>query len=307
MGRPVAYMTIDLEDYRRQELRDHWHPAEPAHPREVERQLDLTLELLDDVDAGATFFAVGRLVAELSRAAWRGIAGPHRLGCHGDEHLRVHRLGGRGFARDLARSRGRLEEVADRPVVSFRAPYFAADGCDPWFGEVLAREGFRVDSSRRVAEMPTGREGTYPLQGGDGRVLEVPLRSLGVGSKRIAVIGGTYFRLLPTSWIVSLLEGARARGFLPVVYLHPYDLDPAAAPLAYPRLSHWRPKLGDRIRRLGRDSAADKVRALASLYDFRPVEALLERAAEPRPLVAAEHSLDHVVAAGVVLDAVATP
>ncbi len=286
MARPVAYMTIDLEDYRRQELRDHWDPAEPAHPREVERQLDLTLGLLGELGAGATFFAVGRLVAELSRGAWRGISGPHRLGCHGDEHLRVHRLGPHGFARDLARSRGRLEEVSGRPVVSFRAPYFGADGCDPWFGEALAREGFRVDSSRRAAEMPPGREGTYPLPGAGGRVVEVPLRSLGVGPKRITVIGGTYFRLLPTPWIVALLEGARARGFLPMVYLHPYDLDPGAPPLAYPRFSRWRPRLGDRIRRMGRESAADKLRVLASLYDFRPVESLLDPAPAPRPLAA---------------------
>ena len=43
--------------------------------------------------------------------------------------------------------------------------------------------------------------------------MEVPLAAIGPGSKRLTVIGGTYFRLLPLRWIVSLLEWARGGSF----------------------------------------------------------------------------------------------
>ena len=92
MGRPIGLLTIDLEDYRRQELRDHQWLDEPAHPREVERQLDRLLEVLGACEARATFFAVGRLAGELAHGAWREIADRHRIGCHGHEHLRIRSL-----------------------------------------------------------------------------------------------------------------------------------------------------------------------------------------------------------------------
>ena len=74
MGRRTVFLTIDLEDYRRQELRDHRCGSEPAHPYEVERQLEELLEILDSINTRATFLVVGRLAKELGPgpgARWR--------------------------------------------------------------------------------------------------------------------------------------------------------------------------------------------------------------------------------------------
>ena len=61
MGRRTVFLTIDLEDYRRQELRDHRCGSEPAHPYEVDnRQLEELLEILDSINTRATFLVVGR-------------------------------------------------------------------------------------------------------------------------------------------------------------------------------------------------------------------------------------------------------
>ena len=274
-GRRSLAMTIDFEDYRRQELRDHLGEPQPPHPVEVERQLDALLGLLEGLDARATFFSVGRLTGELARSVWARIGARHRIGCHGHEHLRVNAIGRERFREDLRRAKAALEDASGTAVVSFRAPYFASDGADPWFGEVLAGEGFRVDSSRRLAAPPAGFAGSYALEGSDGRVLEVPLASIGYGPKRLSVIGGSYFRLLPLGAIRRLLGRAEAQGFLPMIYLHPYDIDALAPPLAYPRRGYARQKLGDWVRRRGRATAAAKLRALADSYEFMPVEAIL--------------------------------
>jgi len=275
MSRFPAFLSVDLEDYRRQELRDHLRRDEPPHPREVERQLDGLLTLFDAIGAGATFFTVGRLAGELASWAWREIAGSHRVGCHGHEHHRVRTLGPKGFARDLIASKSAVEDATGLAVVSHRAPYFSSDHCDPWFGEVLDRAGLTIDSSRRLRAVPSDCTWVMPLEGSGGRVGEVPLPAIGFGSKRITVIGGSYLRLLPLAWIVELLERGRVMGFLPTVYLHPYDIDAEAAPLDYGRFGHGQARLGDWIRRVGRSTVVEKITALARIYEFRAIEDLL--------------------------------
>jgi peptidoglycan/xylan/chitin deacetylase (PgdA/CDA1 family) len=268
-----AVLTVDLEDYRRQELRDHLGRPQPANPAEVEKQVELLLELFERCGATATFFSVGRLVEELPRGLWSRITAKHRLGCHGHEHVRVAAQGALAFKEDVLTARKALEDVAGVPVVAYRAPYFSADGCDPWFGDVLAETGFRFDSSRRFSTLPSGSDGTVPLEGGGGAVTELPLCSLGIGPKRLTVIGGTYFRLLPLAVTQRLLARAEALGFVPVVYLHPYDVDPDAPPLTYPP-GFLKQRGGDWMRRQGRASAGDKLRALSRVYEFEAIETL---------------------------------
>ena len=273
----TCILTVDLEDYRRQELRDHRGSNEPPHPGEVERQLDSLLELFDSIQSQATFFTVGRLVSELSPGIWRSLTEKHRVGCHSFEHHRIWKMGPIGFKRDLQKAIGVLQDITSQPIISYRAPYFSSDHCDPWFGEILAEAGIRIDSSRRLRSAPAGFSGTLPLQGSGGLVRELPLASIGFGPKRVTVIGGTYMRVLPISMIELLMSQAHSRGFLPMIYLHPYDLDATAPPLDYERsLKHLWPRIGDQVRRIGRQTIAQKLRALASKYKFHTAESVLE-------------------------------
>ena len=268
-------LTIDLEDYRRQELRDHCGGDPSPNPLEVERQTELLLQLLADCDARATFFSVGRLVHELSPATWRSIlAAGHRVGCHGYEHLRVYRIGPERFARDLKDAKSALEDAIGEAVVSHRAPYFSADGCDPWFGSILADAGFRLDSSHRISKMPEGYTELAPLAGAGDAVREVPLFAWGPGYKRLTVIGGTYLRVLPISVCRKLVEFARRRRFIPMVYLHPYDVDPHTDPLDFGSGLRVRDRMRGRLHRLGRATAGAKLKALCADYAMQPIEDL---------------------------------
>ena len=108
------------------------------------------------------------------------------------------------------------------------------------------------------------------LEGSEGRVEEKPLHSVGFGRKRLTIIGGTYFRLMPLPAIRRLLHAVEKRGHVPMVYLHPYDLDPHAEPLAYPA-GYFAQRQGDRMRRAGRATAAEKLSALARDYAFQAI------------------------------------
>jgi len=275
LGRRPGILTVDLEDYRRQELHRLLGGVPAANPGEVERQLELLLETFATLHMGATFFTVGRLTSELARSVWAQIREPHRVGCHGHDHLHVAKQGPRAFREDLRTAKVALEDTVAGAVISYRAPYFSSDGCDPWFAETLAEEGFALDSSRRIQNPPPGFSGTLALPGAAGAVTEVPFPCVGFGPKRLTVIGGTYLRLLPLGLIRCLLSRAERAGFVPLVYLHPYDLDPAAPPLEFPRGGCWRGRAGDFMRRAARDTVVDKLRALAELYEFRPIESML--------------------------------
>ncbi len=273
-------LTVDLEDYRRQELVRQFGGVFPPHPAEVERQVHSLLELFESIKAGATFFTVGRLTDELPRTIWGRFGKEHRIGCHGHEHVHVWRQGPASFLAEVTRAKAALEQTAGAAVVSFRAPYFSSDPCDPWFGEVLAGAGFLIDSSRRLNKAPAGFHGTLPLTGSGGRVTEVPFPSIGFGVKRLTVIGGTYFRLLPLRVIRRLLERGERQGFVPLIYLHTYDIDGKAPPLEFPGGGRPVSRAADYMRRVGRESAGRKLRALADTYDFRPIESVVAGSAE---------------------------
>lgn len=270
-----AILTVDFEDYRWHKLRDYTGKPQQGYPAEVEHQLDLLLELFTLCEARATFFSVGRLAAELAPSAWQRIVSEHTVGCHSFEHYSVREQGFEKFQSDLYAAKRALENVSGTEVVSYRAPYFSSDGCDPWFGESLAAGGFRVDSSVRIGSPPPNFQGTMPLAGGQGAVLEVPLPSIGIGPKRLTIIGGTYFRLFPLKVIQGLLSRCEAQGFLPMVYLHPYDVDSTAPPLEYSDGRNWTRSALDRLRHYGRESVADKLRGLSRTYNFQAVETVL--------------------------------
>ena len=279
-ARRPGILTVDLEDYRRQELVRQLGGVFPPHPAEVERQVHALLELFESIEAGATFFTVGRLAAELPRSIWSRFGKKHRIGCHGHEHLHVWQQGPRCFLADVRRAKAALEQTVAAEVISFRAPYFSSDSCDPWFGEMLAKAGFLIDSSRRLNRAPSDFHWTLPLTGSDGAVTEVPFPSIGFGVKRLTVIGGTYFRLLPLSVIRNLLSRGERQGFVPLIYLHTYDIDGAAPPLEFPGGGKLASRAADYMRRVGRESAGEKLRALADTYEFRPIESVLPKGAE---------------------------
>jgi hypothetical protein len=127
----------------------------------------------------------------------------------------------------------------------------------------------------RINRPPPDFRGTIPLQGSGGAVTSIPFLSIGAGRKRMTIIGGTYFRLFPLGLICSLIGIAERRGFIPMIYLHPYDMDESAAPLGYPLPGWLRERAGDRIRRVGRARVADKVQLLGQLFRFESIKVAL--------------------------------
>lgn len=277
-GRARAILSIHLEDVVRLE-QQRTGGAAPGDPARVERALDRALASLDALGVRATFFAEGRLVAELSRRWWSRIAVNHELASCGLSRTIVGRLGPEQFAEDARRGREALEDAAGAQVVTYRAPEFSADGCDPWFGQGLAAAGYRRDASRRLSAMPEhAADGRYPLEGADGRVVEIPLpmlpANLPIAGQRVMFLGSAAVRMLPLPTLRVAFELAEQQGFVPQIVLALADLDPKGQDAYIADTGTWRGRIDQLWRNTGRAGVTDKLRQLGWRWSFGTVAAL---------------------------------
>jgi polysaccharide deacetylase family protein (PEP-CTERM system associated) len=210
-------ITFDLEDNR---------PDPAQEPRFVE-MTERFLEFLDRRGIRATFFVVGELARshpDLVRAvAERG----HEIGLHGLRHVTLGEIGPRRLGEELKEGRALLEDVAQAPVLGFRAPLFSLTPRTAWALDDLAACGFAYSSSVLPAANPLhGWPGAprTPFRWANG-LAELPCPVAGAGRAMIPYLGGIYLRYVPLS-ISRRLLGRLGGDAIAWTYVHPYDLDP---------------------------------------------------------------------------------
>ncbi|MFO0631392.1 MAG: polysaccharide deacetylase family protein [Nannocystaceae bacterium] len=280
--RRPAVLTIQLEDEPRVE-HERAGVVTPASPALVERRLERALEALEGLGVGATFFAEGRLAAELRRDVWAPLVSRHELGCQGLARTSVARLGPDRFADDARRGREALADVAGVEVICFRAPDFSADDCEPWFGAGLRDAGYRRDASLRLQQLPEGSAGgCFALPGSDGAVLTLPMpmvpARVPVAGQKIMFLGSAMFRVLPPPTLRVVFELAEGAGFVPQVMLQLGDFDPDGPTGFEPdseaaRRGGWRARFEHLLRSTGREGVATKLQQLGWRWRFDSVAA----------------------------------
>ncbi|MCC6643001.1 MAG: DUF3473 domain-containing protein [Deltaproteobacteria bacterium] len=289
MKKPVVNgLSIDVEEWFH--VLDVPGSPQPVSwgslPRTVERNTHKILDILEDSQVHATFFVLGwvadrhaNLVREISR---RG----HEVACHGDRHRLVFQQGRSGFEQDLRRAHDLLQDLAQMPVIGYRAPGFSIGPRAPWAFEVIREVGFRYDSSlfparRMHGGAPKARQEPHelPLENGLSLV-EFPSSVVRVGPLRVPFAGGGYLRLLPYEFIRWGLLRMNARGIPGCVYLHPREIDPAHPRLRMSPLRYFQSYVGLR-------TAERKLRQLVTDFRFgRLADVLIERKLLDAPGVA---------------------
>lgn len=229
---PALLLSFDFEDWHQLVHRmvgvGDWDVRSEA----LERQTRAILDLLDEIDAKATFFLLGITVRRYPDLVGEIAARGHEPACHGFEHERVHRQTREEFRSDLDSSARLIEESTGRRPVAYRAPAFSINRETPWAYDVLAELGFRYDSSQydspkipnRIAGIP---QTPYRLQlAGGADLWELPISVAEIAGRRVPIGGGSYWRLLPQSLLWRGLAAAGEENAYPVLYFHPYECDP---------------------------------------------------------------------------------
>lgn len=226
-------LTVVLEDYchvapvSRAVPTDYWHRFESR----LQRNTELTLDLLDEVGAKATFFVLGwigehhpQVVAEVVR---RG----HEVASKGFFHRSIRQMTPEQFREDVRRSRDALQNAIGREVRGYRVPRGGFTRADLWALDVLAEEGFTFDSSVR----PLGfafrdephRRFIHSHPSPAGSIWEVPLSTWKLGPLYLPVSGGNYVRQLPHRFIRRAMKTWEDDVRSPLVfYFHVWELDP---------------------------------------------------------------------------------
>jgi polysaccharide deacetylase family protein (PEP-CTERM system associated) len=285
-GRANA-LTVDLEDWY-QGTRvgvEHW----PRFEDRIESSTMRLLELFDAADVRATFFVLG-YVAEGHPDLVRAIdARGHEIATHGYQHKLFYECTPDELRADIARSIEILEAITARPVIGHRAPFFSVTQASRWALEILAELGLRYDSSifpirHWRCGIPDATRSPHPIETAHGTLIEFPASTGRVLGMNVPFGGGAYLRTWPYPLTRMGIRSLNERGWPAVVYIHPWELDPAR-----PRIQTDRSIAI--AQRLGRASAGPRLAALLREFEFAPMRDLLDHPSlrdtasvtEPRP------------------------
>ncbi|WP_288992551.1 XrtA system polysaccharide deacetylase [uncultured Marinobacter sp.] len=244
----INALTIDVEDYFQVAAlaeavdRNDWSSMEYR----VEANTDRLLDLFSQRDVKATFFTLG-WVAERSPALIRRIqkAG-HEIASHGYSHQLVYQQTPEVFRDETRKSKQILEEITGEPITGYRAASYSITAQSRWALDILCEEGFTWDSSifpvhHDRYDMPGTPHEPYRLKApAGGTLIEFPLSTCPLGSYRLPIAGGGYFRLYPY-WLSRWGLGRINRAGQPFIfYLHPWEIDTGQPRLKVKPLSRFR-------------------------------------------------------------------
>ncbi len=245
----VNAMTVDVEDYFHVSgFADLIRPEDwPNLESRVEANTHKLLDIFAAHKVSATFFVLG-WVAERHVSLVKAIqrAG-HEIACHGYAHSLVYQASPEEFRKDVRRAKKLLEDVTGSPVDGYRAPSFSIVKSSLWALDILAEEGFQYDSSIFPIRhdrygIPDAHRFPHQWQATNGNGLaEFPISTSRVWGVNVPVGGGGYFRLLPyalTRWAIQRLNNVEQRPA--VVYIHPWELDPAQPRVPGPLVGRFR-------------------------------------------------------------------
>jgi polysaccharide deacetylase family protein (PEP-CTERM system associated) len=228
-------LSVDVEDYFHVEAfasRISTKDWDSFSPR-VERNVGLILDLFARYGARGTFFVLG-WVAERNPRLVRQIAeAGHEVACHGFAHQHIRKQTPEEFRSDVRRAREQLRNASRHDVNSYRAPSFSIVRETLWAIDILAEEGFLVDSSifparhdiYGIADAPRF---PYWHRTAKGKALfEFPPSTLRLRNLNCGVGGGGYLRFPPYIVTRTALRYINETEKQPaMVYFHPWEFDP---------------------------------------------------------------------------------
>lgn len=283
-------LSVDVEDwfqvgaFENVIARDDWDGLKSR----VEGNVDRILDLFDEAGVSATFFTLGWVAERCPHVIRRIAEAGHEVASHGYDHARVFTLDAAKFAQDIRVTREILEDASGQAVIGYRAPSFSIDPRSLWAFEVLAEQGYTYSSS--VAPVVHDHYGwreaprfTFrPVEGSD--LIEIPVTTALLGSRRLAAGGGGFFRVLPYAFSRWAIRQVNREDERPAVfYFHPWEVDPAQprvdnAPLRS-KLRHYTnlDKMAGKLGKLVREFEWGRMDALAEIEARRAIDFYVPR------------------------------
>jgi len=228
-------LSVDVEDYFHVEaFASYISPKDwDSYSPRVERNTIRVLDLFAKYNARGTFYILGWVADRFPDLIRRIAAAGHEIGCHGFSHQLIGRQTLEQFRQDIRKSKALLTNEVQKDVTCYRAPSFSITRKTQWAVEVLAEEGFKIDSSifpvkHDLYGMPDAPRFPYWHKASNGfQLFEFPPSTIRLGNVNIGVGGGGYLRFSPYAVSRWALKAINEKEHMPaMVYFHPWELDP---------------------------------------------------------------------------------
>ncbi|MBK5940396.1 XrtA system polysaccharide deacetylase [Halochromatium roseum] len=228
----INALSIDVEDYFQVSAfeahinRDQWSQIDCR----VERNINEILALLDEHDVKATFFTLGWIAERFPRLIKQISDQGHEMASHGYDHVRVTKQSRNDFAQDIQHTKKLLEDICACPITGYRAASYSINRTNLWAHEEILNAGHRYSSSvypihHDLYGIPDAPRFAFrPLPGTD--LVEIPVTTLEIGSRRIPCGGGGFFRLYPypvSRWMINRVNAKEHQSA--IFYFHPWEID----------------------------------------------------------------------------------
>ena len=219
-----TFISVDVEDYYHEVPGGEEAFARGGLPSNLDRNVDLLLDLFAERNVTATFFVLSCTVPRLRPQLQRIVDEGHEIASHGHMHERATWVKRNEFREDIRRGKAMLEDFVGREVRGFRAPYFAITDETLWALDEIRAAGFVYDSSVCPVKnfaygVPNAPERPHLLRNG---LIEIPLPQTKLLGYRFMVGGGFYLRAYPF-WLTRLLLRLRDRSLPRVFYIHTWE------------------------------------------------------------------------------------
>jgi len=267
--------TVDLEEWFHisgvPSLQDikRWDDFESR----IEDNTHRLLKILDDHDVKATFFVLGWIAEKYPGLVKQIHDAGHEIGNHGYRHKLINRMTKDEFKKDLLRSEELIENIIKQKIILHRAPTFSIDSSCVWVFDILAKNGYKIDSSIFKGKRDCGgtkdqrfaKDHIFTVETEYGEVTEFPLKKEKFMGIELPVTGGGYLRTLPRFIIDHTIKKANNKGYPIYLYIHPSDID----------VNRPVPKdirITKRIRaKIGLKSTERKLNYILDNYEFSPI------------------------------------
>lgn len=229
LGGPFGYaLTVDVEEwYHTCLVPEYVYPERrPRLAEALDRDLPRLLELLSELRRGATFFVLGEVARRHPQRVREIAAAGHEIASHGTLHLRADWQSAARFRSDVEASKRLLEDLTGAAVRGFRAPEWSLRRPGNPRLEAIAELGFEYDSSLApcygAGRLDNPRSPVEITWQDGARLREYP--PLTFGGRLQLPAGGWPGRLAPPAWLAAAARRLEARGGMPVMVVHPWEL-----------------------------------------------------------------------------------
>ena len=166
-----------------------------------------------------TFFCTG-VIAEKEPELIKKIANDgHEIACHYNYHDVMKGKSEYEIEKNLAEAKNSLEEASGKSLYGFRAPFFAIDKRNPYQYKIVEKL-FTYDSSFICTTKDEVTKFKKEMKLEQLKILPIFQKKI---SKLTFRLGGSYLKMFPFIYSKWMMEMSKKNGFVPHVYLHPYE------------------------------------------------------------------------------------